>query len=221
MSFATPVAVVVGRRSVGTAAILILSTVLAACGRPADPSTAGTPAMAPSVPASAPGLASVTGTAPQGTLVSLDPPTPGAFPLPDGPAVMDQLGKQFLPPLLVVRVGQPVEFRNSEDMPHNVYVIRSRVGTEIFNVSTDPYQKYTHTFERSGLYEVACDIHPGMLATIIATETPFTAVAGERGDFTILNVPPGPYTLTVWRAGTDREQTVQIAEPHTEVRLPG
>ena len=49
---------------------------------------------------------------------------------------------------LIARVGQHVEFRNSEDMPHNVAVTRRTSGAEVFNVGTEPHQKYVHTFDR-------------------------------------------------------------------------
>ena len=38
------------------------------------------------------------------------------------PAIMDQSGYEFLPALLVAQAGQTVEFRNSEDVLHNVRV---------------------------------------------------------------------------------------------------
>lgn len=133
---------------------------------------------------------------------------------------MDQFGKQFVPGLLMVRVGQPVEFRNSEDTPHNVYVTRSRTGAEVLNVSTDPFERYTHTFDRPGQYEVSCDIHPGMLATVVATATPYTAVADDRGTFTILDVPAGSYKLTASASGRDTERTIEVSGARTEVGLP-
>ena len=89
----------------------------------------------------------IVGKAPRGAIVSLTPNPLREMPLPDGPAIMDQYAKQFVPDMLLVRVGQPVEFRNSEDSPHNVNVNRIPTGTEVFNVATAPYQKHVHTFE--------------------------------------------------------------------------
>lgn len=64
--------------------------------------------------------------------------------------IVDQRGQQFIPALVVAQVGQPVEFRNGESIPHNVYVARAGSGAAEFNVSTDPNQAHTHTFTRSG-----------------------------------------------------------------------
>src|SRR5262245_56395162 len=99
----------------------------------------------------------VTGIVPKNALVTLLPAA-GAPPMPAEPAVLDQIANQFLPRTLLARVGQPVEFRNSEDMPHNVSVVRRESGSEVFNVGTEPHQKYVHTFDRAGQYDVTCDI---------------------------------------------------------------
>ena len=133
-------------------------------------------------------------------------PVPG----PAGPAILDQYGRNFVPDVLIVRVGQRVEFRNSEDVDHNVTVIRSPTGTQVFDTSTGPYQKYEHTFEAAGRYEVSCDIHPGMRSTIVATTTPHALVVEPSGRFTFADVEPGPYKLTM--SGTRTlERTIDVA----------
>ncbi|MFN2445050.1 MAG: plastocyanin/azurin family copper-binding protein [Vicinamibacterales bacterium] len=180
------------------------------------------PSPAPSsAPASEPGLTSVTGKASRGTFIVLEPTTPRQFPVPNAPVVMDQLGKQFIPAVLVARAGQPVEFRNSEDIPHNVYVIRRRTGTEVFNVSTDPSQKYVHAFDQPGQYDVSCDIHLGMLASVFVITTPYAAVADEQGSFAILNVSPGSYRMVASYGEKNAERTVEVAGSHIDIGNSG
>lgn len=172
---------------------------------------------APAEAASAPITSSeVTGTVPRNAIVNLLPAEP--VPMPDGPAVMDQYSKTFVPNVLYVRVGQPVEFRNSEDMPHNVTVIRRGSGAEVFNVGTEPHQKYVHTFDRVGQFDVTCDIHPGMQATLITTQSPLATIAGDDGRFTLPNVKLGSYTLTVTFEGRTVEQPLEVGQARTEVR---
>lgn len=192
--------------------VLIVSAASAACGAPAA-------APVPPVAAAAvdSGVAEVTGTAPKGAVVSLSPD--GGVPMPEGPAVLDQYSKQFVPGILYVRVGQPVEFRNTEDMGHNVTVNRRSSGTAVFDVETDPQEKYVHTFDRVGQYDVSCSVHPGMQATLIATNSPLATVSDESGRFGIPNVTAGAYTLSVTFEGRTVEQAVAVKGPRTEVRV--
>ena len=197
------------------AAVLILCGLTAACGAPASAPAADA---APAPAATAAGVAQVTGTVPVGAVVSLQPAS-GEMPMPPGPAVMDQYSKQFVPGVLFVRVGQPVEFRNTEDMGHNVTVNRRGTGAAVFDVETDPQEKYVHTFDRVGQYDVVCSVHPGMQATVIATRSPLAATAGDDRRFSIADVPAGAYTLSVTFEGRTVEQAVNVTGPRTEVRV--
>jgi plastocyanin len=167
-------------------------------------------------PAAAVTSAEVTGTVPANAIVALIPAA-APVPLPDGPAVMDQYAKQFVPNVLYVRVGQPVEFRNSEDMPHNVTVKRRTTGAEVFNVGTEPQQKHVHTFDRVGQFDVTCDIHPGMQATLIAAESPLVTVAADDGRFSIANVKPGAYKVSATFEGRTVEQPVEVSAARVDV----
>jgi plastocyanin len=192
------------------AAAIVALTCCAACGANEPPPAAATPA--------APATASeVTGTVPRNAIVALLPVE--SAPMPAGPAVMDQYSKTFVPNVLYVRVGQPVEFRNSEDMPHNVTVIRRGTGAEVFNVSTEPHQKYVHTFDRVSQYDVICDIHPGMQATLIATHSPLATIASDDGRFSLPDVKVGSYKLSLTFEGRTVEQPLEVKEARTEVRV--
>ena len=192
--------------------LLVMAAALTgACGsNTPQASTASTPPAPPTT-------SEVTGTVPRNAIVSLLPAEPA--PMPDGPAVMDQYAKQFVPNVLYVRVGQPVEFRNSEDMPHNVTVMRRGSGAEVFNVGTEPQQKHVHTFDRIGQYDVTCDIHPGMQATLIAAPSALTTIAGNDGRFSIPNVKVGAYKLSLTYEGRTVEQPLEVTGARTEVRL--
>ncbi len=209
------------RRHPGVALVFatVAAFVISACAAPPAAPPPTTPAS--TVPASEAGLSSVTGKASRGAFIVLEPVTPREFPVPQMPIVMDQLGKQFIPTSVVVRAGQPIEFRNSEDIPHNVYVKRSPTGREVLNISTDPTQRHAHTFEDAGVYEVSCDLHSGMFATIFVVTTPYSAMADERGAFVILNVPPGAYKMTTSIGGKDIGRTIEIAGAHTDIGSAG
>ena len=193
-------------------ASLFLIVTMTACGQAPAPATpAATPAPAATT-------SEVTGIAPKNAIVTLLPAS-GAPPVPAEPAVMDQISKQFLPRTLLARVGQPVDFRNSEDMPHNVTVIRRESGSEVFNVSTDRGQNYVHAFDRVGQFDVKCDIHEGMEATVIVTRGPMTTIAGDDGRFSLPNVAFGSYVLSLTYSGQTVEQAVEVSGERTEVKL--
>jgi len=192
--------------------IFLLLAVLAACNSRQAPTT---PASAPAPAATS---SEVTGIVPKNAIVTLLPAS-GAPPVPAEPAVLDQISKQFLPHTLLARVGQPVEFRNSEDMPHNVSVVRRESGKEVFNVGTEPHQKYVHTFDRVGEFDVTCDIHEGMEATVIVSRGPMTTIAGDDGRFSLPNVAFGSYTLSLTYSGQTVEQAIEVSGARTEVTL--
>src|SRR5688500_4890119 len=109
----------------------------AACSRPAEQPAPGANAQTPASSSAA--HAVVVSKAPRGAVVVLAPKVSQQFPLPPGPAIMDQYGRAFIPNLLIVRAGQVVEFRNSEDVLHNVHVQKAPAGTEVFNVDRPPF----------------------------------------------------------------------------------
>jgi plastocyanin len=194
--------------------LLVAAAGAGACGS-STPAPAGTGQTAGSPANTA--IAEVTGVVPRGAIVALLPDG-GEAPLPPGPAVMDQYGKQFVPNLLYVRVGQPVEFRNTEDMGHNVTVNRSDTGQAIFNVETDPREKHVHTFDRIGQYNVTCSEHAGMQATIVATRSALAITAGDDGHFSLAGVAAGDYVLSVTAQGRTVDQKVSVKGPRTEVK---
>ena len=161
----------------------------------------------------------VAGTTTPGTIVTLEPKSPREFPAPTYAQVMDQSGQQFLPSLVVARVGQRVEFRSSEDVLHNVRVDEAGTQTPVFNVATPPFEAYTHTFDKPGYYNVSCDVHPAMRANILVAPTPYSAVADAQGAFSIADVEPGQYTARAFSGAAPIERTVDVTAPRTDLSL--
>jgi hypothetical protein len=132
---------------------------------------------------------------------------------------MDQVGLTFGPELLLVRTGQPVEFRNNDDTLHNVNVKHDETREQAFNVAIPTGGTYEHTFARDGFYRVGCDIHPAMTASIFSASTPFTALAATDGGFTFADVPPGSWTVTVYTGGRRLQKDVNVESGTTEVTV--
>jgi plastocyanin len=130
------------------------------------------------------------------------------FSVPSAPVVLDQQKCRYVPRVLGVRVGQPLEVRNSDPLLHNV-----RSEAEInqpFNQG-QPVQgmKFTHTFTtREVMVSMKCDVHAWMNAYVGVLEHPYFAVTGDAGTFSLPNLPPGTYTIEAWheRMGVQSRQ---------------
>lgn len=210
--------------------IVVAAAACAACGSgppeatpaPPPPDAAASAAAAPAAPAGA-GLR-VTGTAPTAldgslTVVVLEPLSAGPFEPPAEPVRMDQLGMEFLPPVLLAAVGQPVHFHNSEDVLHNVRVYDIDTKETAFNISTPIGGTYEHRFDTAGTYRVACDIHPAMGASVVVTSS-HAAVAARDGSFVFDGVAAGSYTAVV-QAGAERSRHAVTITPDAAVLTLG
>lgn len=208
-----------------TAAVAILWFLLGGCSRQATESappvsTASTPA--PAAAASETSSHMVVGRAPaarsgMAAIVILEPQPRREFAPQAEKPFMDQISQIFVPSVLLVRTGQPTEFRNSDDVLHNVRVREQETKEGTFNVAIPTGQAYTHTFPRDGFYDVGCDIHPAMSAQIMATSTPYAVVADTAGNFVFDDVEPGAYTMIVYAGEEKIERTVQVSGARTVV----
>jgi hypothetical protein len=77
---------------------------------------------------------------------------------------------------------------------------------------------FTHVFREAGLYEVICDVHPGMRAAIVVTAVPRAAYAANR-TFTFADVEPGVYVVRALSGGRETSQTVVVTAPETHVTI--
>ena len=171
-----------------------------------------------------PSIATIIGRAPEaagGTraVVILEPREPRDVPLPTEPVEMDQFGRDFIPRLIVVRAGQPVLFKNSEDELHTVHVQDGK-GLSLFNVAM-PIQggEHDHTFDDAGDYAVSCNAHQEMHATIVVVESPYAVVADRDGTFTLSEMPPGSYDVTLRQGNQQHTQLVEILAGTNELQL--
>lgn len=205
------------------AGIAALCVGLGGCGAETPekpPSTADSEAAA----AAARGEAIVSGTAPAATgglsaIVILEPREPREFPPQSQTPVMDQVSQTFTPPVLFVRTGQVAEFRNSDDVLHNIRTRHDETKESAFNIALPTGQIFEYVFRKDGFYDVGCDIHPAMSAVVIATGSPYTAQAAADGTFAIPNVAPGAYTLTVYADVQKIERAIDVTPGRTAVGI--
>ena len=117
------------------------------------------------------------------------------LPAPTEPVVIDQQGCAYVPPLVVVQVGQPLKVRNSDNTFHNVHTW-STINAAFNIAQPRKGMEATRTFEKPEiLFPVRCDIHSWMRASIAVLPHPFHAVTGPDGTFTITGLPAGEYEI--------------------------
>jgi plastocyanin len=134
----------------------------------------------------------------QNAVVSLQNPPPNAkrdwkFP----PAKMDQKQCSFVPRVVIVPVGETMEFLNSDRLLHNVRSAAKENSP--FNRAQPHARTISFVFKQPELLRVDCDLHSWMRGWVVVAAHPFYAVTDEQGEFSIENVPPGKYTLQIWQ----------------------
>ncbi len=115
---------------------------------------------------------------------------------PKAGAVMDQLNLTFVPHVLPVLVGTKVSFPNSDEVRHNVF---SPSAPKRFNLGTYPKGLSREVvFDKPGEVALLCNVHAEMSAYVLVLETPYFTVSAKDGSYTLKDLPPGTYTVTVW-----------------------
>jgi len=107
-------------------------------------------------------------------------------------------------------VGQQVEFRNSDNVFHNVF---SYSPPKRFDLGRYPRGKSkTLTFQKSGLVQIFCDIHSNMRADVVVVPSEHFAYVGPLGTFRLTGIPSGTHQLSVWLPQRG-ERTLDVTVP--------
>ena len=121
-----------------------------------------------------------------------------AFAAPSAPVVIDQKGCLYDPRVVAVMVGQPLQFRNSDQEAHNVHGRPKEVDSWNFLMSR-PNSTRDVTFDKPEVgIPVSCDVHPWMRAYVSVFDNPYFAITPSDGTVTLKSVPPGDYVVAVW-----------------------
>ena len=129
------------------------------------------------------------------------------FPMPTGPALLDQAGLMFRPRVQGVRVGQEFVTRNSDPVVHSVRTISVK-NRSFNNVHAPQSEDRIHTFKHvEKPIHVANSFQKWMSAFVFVMDHPFFAVTDAQGRFKIEGLPPGEYTLEAWHEELGEQQT--------------
>jgi plastocyanin len=135
---------------------------------------------------------------------------------------VDQRNLKFTPHTLIILRGTTVDFLNSDQVAHNVFWPSINGDKRLRHNLTvvSPSQRKSFQFNDLGSAQILCNMHPDMVAYVVVVPTPYFALTGNDGTFTIQSVPPGTYTLKTWSEdGKPTTQTITVTDATTNVVL--
>lgn len=139
------------------------------------------------------------------------------------PIVVDQIGKQFIPQLSVIRVGDEVVFPNSDSVSHHVYSFSQPNSFELplYRGGQTPRVK----FEHAGIVTLGCNIHDAMLGYILVLDTTEYVITNEDGVARFDRLPAADVGIQVWSPRLDVKKPVlaeriESVTPSLAVRTP-
>jgi plastocyanin len=139
------------------------------------------------------------------------------FDVPTEKVVLDQHGCRYEPHVFGVRIGQPLEAKNSDPTLHNVHALPKNNAE--FNAG-QPIQGMTNTFTftaKEVMVPLKCEVHGWMNAYIGVLDHPYFAVSGDGGKFDLKTLPAGKYTIEAWHEKLGPQtQEVTIGENETK-----
>ena len=75
------------------------------------------------------------------------------------------------------------------------------------------------SLKQAGIIQVMCDVHDWMNGWVVVQDHPYFAVTGEDGNFTITDVSPGSYKISVWHEKLGKQQAQMKVPANGKARL--
>jgi plastocyanin len=127
-----------------------------------------------------------------------------------------QQGRQFKPTFAVVVRGDAVSFPNDDSIFHNVFSLSEAARFDLGLYKSGSSK--TLVFDKSGVIDVYCNIHPEMVAKIVVVDSPLYTLTDAAGRFTLEGVTPGRHGVVFVHpsgARTRQELVVSAEAPTT------
>ncbi|MGH9933318.1 MAG: carboxypeptidase regulatory-like domain-containing protein [Pyrinomonadaceae bacterium] len=134
----------------------------------------------------------------------------------DSPAMLEHRGCRYVPHVLGMEVGQPLNIFNSDSIIHNTHAV-SKNNSDWNQTQPAGTPPLKHTFQEPDLIAFKDNQHPWEKAYVGVFVHPFFAVSDELGNYRIEGLPPGKYTVVAWHEGFG-EKTEEITVVPDEAR---
>ncbi|HEY6291844.1 MAG TPA: carboxypeptidase regulatory-like domain-containing protein [Terriglobia bacterium] len=141
------------------------------------------------------------------------------FPTPSGPVTLDQDGCIYRPHVLGLMVGQTLRIVSSDATTHNIHAL-TRANREWNESQLPGAAPIDRVFAHAEvMIPIQCNEHPWMKAYVGVVKTPFFAVTGDDGAYTLRGLPPGEYTVGAWTSRFGAQHEVVTVTPHSSATL--
>lgn len=133
--------------------------------------------------------------------------------VPAEPILSDQKSCHFTPHIMVVPEGAKVELKNSDTVMHNVNPKQLK-NPEFVNEGIPAGKSVVRSTKKAEKIKITCDVHPWMAGYIIVTDTPYWALTGKDGSYTIPDLPAGEYTVSFWHEtlGMSKQEKIVVKD---------
>ncbi|HQR03226.1 MAG: methylamine utilization protein [Proteobacteria bacterium] len=136
-------------------------------------------------------------------------------------ATIDQIQRQFVPLVSVIRTGTAVHFPNKDNIRHQVYSFSPAKTFELKLYSGRPAKPVI--FDKAGLVVLGCNIHDQMIAYVQVVDTPWFGKTDASGMAHLENLPDGEYEVHAWHyrqaAKGDFVRILRSGSPLLKIRL--
>lgn len=123
-------------------------------------------------------------------------PLSGKPPPRTSTALIDQIGREFVPLVSVMQTGASVGFPNKDNIRHQVYSFSPAKTFELRLYSGTPAAPVL--FDKPGLITLGCNIHDNMIAYALVVDSPWFAKTDAAGKAALDGFPAGDYDIHVW-----------------------
>jgi plastocyanin len=138
-------------------------------------------------------------------------PTGGvAYPAKTSQSELQQTDHGFEPSVLLVAQNTEITFVNRDKVFHNVFSLSPARQFDLGRYG--PGEKKTVLFDRIGVVQVFCELHPESFGYIVVLPDRLYARPETNGTFVLPRLPEGEYTVKVWHP-TYGERSEVVAVP--------